>query len=317
MSRRFELSRGAPRGDAISRGAASRRELLVGLLGLVGCRRGASARPLSGVTDAGAGALRVVSITPSTTEAMFAVGAGERLVGRSRYCDYPPEAQRLPVVGGYVDPSLEAILAQRPDLVIGERGPIGPAFAERLAARGVASYFPPTDSFANIDAMILGVGERTGHLEDARRVVARMGEATRAVQEATANRPRPRVLLVFGVEPLSVAGPTSFADEMIRRAGGENVVNDGGAYPMLGVERVIALDPDVVVNAAAAMADPRSAPRIGKATPGWARVRAVVTDRVVPLTDESVLRPGPRIADGLRTLARAIHGAAVLGEDGG
>ena len=87
------------------------------------------------------------------------VGAGASMVGRSRYCDFPPEALRLPQVGGYVDPSFEAILALRPDLVIGARGPSGSALAEKLEARGIATYFPPTESFGAIDVMILGLGD--------------------------------------------------------------------------------------------------------------------------------------------------------------
>jgi iron complex transport system substrate-binding protein len=118
------------------------------------------------------------------------------------------------------------------------------------------------------------------------------------------------VLLVFGLEPLSVAGPSTFADEMIRRAGGANVVTDGGGYPTINVERVLTLDPDVIVNAA--IAEAHGHERIGKDTPGWTRVRAVVTGRVAPIADESVLRPGPRIGDGLASLARALHPDVVV-----
>ena len=119
-----------------------------------------------------------------------------------------------------------------------------------------------------------------------------------------------RVLLVFGLQPISVAGPSSFAEEMIRRAGGTNVVTEGGGYPTMGVERVITLDPDVIVNAA--IAETHGKERISKDTPGWGHVRAVVEGHVVPVIDESVLRPGPRIGDGLAALARAIHPDVVV-----
>lgn len=250
-------------------------------------------------------AMRVVSLSPSTTEAMFAVGAGPAMVGRSRYCDFPPEVTELPQVGGYVDPSFEAILALRPDLVVGARGPAGSAIAEKLEARGIATYFPETESFAAIDAMILGAGERTGHAAEAKAAVAEIHARIAAVERAVSASPRTRVLVVFGLEPLSVAGPASFSDEMIRRAGGTNVIAEGGAYPTIGVERVLALDPDVIVNAA--MMEERASERLRKDAPGWARVRAVQADRVASITDESVLRPGPRIGEGLATLARALH----------
>lgn len=114
-----------------------------------------------------------------------------------------------------------------------------------------------------------------------------------------------RVLLVFGLEPLVVAGPGSFPDEMLRKVGATNAVEAGGAYPALGIERVLALDPDVVIDAA--MGEARSAERMGKDAPGWGRVRAIREGRLVAVSDESVLRPGPRIADGLERLARAVH----------
>jgi iron complex transport system substrate-binding protein len=243
-------------------------------------------------------------MSPSTTETLFVIGAGDRVVGRSRYCDWPPEVLKLPQIGGFVDPSYEAILALRPDLVTGARGPAGAAMSERLDARGIATFFPQTETFAQIDAMILGLGERTSRVAEARATVEKLDAHVAAIEKAVAARPRVRVLLVFGLEPISVAGPSSFADEMIRRAGGTNVVTEGGGYPTIGVERVMTLDPDVVVNAAIAEAHGKE--RIGKDTPGWARVRAVQESRVAPVTDESVLRPGPRVADGLATLARAV-----------
>jgi iron complex transport system substrate-binding protein len=265
-----------------------------------GCSK---ARP-SVRADAGA-ATRVVSLSPSTTETLFVIGAGDKVVGRSRYCDWPPEVTKLPQIGGYVDPSFEAILALRPDLVTGARGPAGAAMSERLEARGIATFLPKTESFAEIDAMILGVGERTGKATEARAKVDALHARVSAIESAVAQRPRVRVLLVFGLEPLSVAGPSSFADEMIRRAGGTNAVTEGGGYPTLGIERVMTLDPDVIVNAAIAEAHGKE--RLGSETPGWSRVRAVREGRVVPVSDESVLRPGPRIDDGLASLARALH----------
>jgi iron complex transport system substrate-binding protein len=96
---------------------------------------------------------------------------------------------------------------------------------------------------------------------------------------------------------------------MIRRAGGDNVVTSGGGYPTLDVERVLQDDPDVVVNAAMAG---HGIEHLGADTPGWSRLRAVVQGHVVALADESVLRPGPRVVDGLATLARALHPEAKV-----
>lgn len=256
-------------------------------------------------TRAKGAATRIVSLSPSTTETVFAIGAGSAMVGRSRYCDFPPEVTKLPQVGGYVDPSFEAILALAPDLVVGARGPAGSAITDKLAARGVATFFPSTESFADIDAMILGMAERTGRPEAGQAEVNALHERIKGVEASVASLPKTRVLLVFGLAPLSVAGPSSFADEMIRRAGGANVITEGGAYPTVGAERVLALDPDVIVNAA--MMEERAHDRLKKGAPGWAGVRAVESDRVASITNEAILRPGPRIAEGLALLAKALH----------
>lgn len=251
--------------------------------------------------------MRIVSLSPSTTEAVHAVGAGDRLVGRSRYCDFPKEVLALPQVGGYVDPSFEAILALRPDLVIGARGPAGSAITERLEARGIRTYFPPTETFAEIDEMILGIGKRVDRETQARARVDGIRARIAAVEARMAALPKVRTLLVFGLEPISVAGPGGFPDEMLKKAGASNVITSGGTYPTLNIERVLTLDPDVVINAA--MAERDSAERMGKGAPGWSRVRAIREGRLVKIDEESILRPGPRIAEGVEVLARAIHPA--------
>jgi len=252
-----------------------------------------------------AGTHRIVSLSPSTTEALAAIGAREELVGRSRYCDYPPDVTTLPSVGGFVDPNFEAIVALRPDLVTGARGPSGPQISERLGALGIATYFPVTESLEAIDAMIRGLGERTGHDAAASALVSAIHARRAEVAEHTKGLTHPRTLLVFGLGPIVVAGPTSFADEMLRGAAGTNVVTEGGAYPTLGMERILALAPDVVVDAS--MQESKGEERITQDTPGWRELAAVKAGRVTALRDEAVLRPGPRVAEGMAVLARAIH----------
>ncbi|NOU32811.1 MAG: ABC transporter substrate-binding protein [Polyangiaceae bacterium] len=253
---------------------------------------------------------RVVSLTPSTTEAVFALGAGDRMVGRSRFCNYPEVAKSLPQVGGYVDPNYEAILGLRPSLVVGARGPGGAAVEQKLQGYGVATFFPRTESFAEIEAMLTGLGALLHRESAATETVGRIHAQTEAVEKAVGGLPKRKVLLVFGLEPVVVAGPGGFPDEMLRHAGGVNVVADGPAYPTIGIERVLALDPDVVLNAS--MAEARGTERIRSDSPGWRDLRAVKEGHVVAITDEAVLRPGPRLGDGLRTIARAVHPEATI-----
>jgi iron complex transport system substrate-binding protein len=266
---------------------------------------GCSAKPARDPGDP-----RVVSLSPSTTEAVFAIGAGGLLVGRSRFCDYPKEALSLPIAGGYADPNIEAVLALSPTLVVGAHGPAGPALAEKLGARGIDTYFPETESFDQIVQMLSGLGSRLQRASEAKSVILRIQGQRDAVLRATKDLPAPRTVMVFDVAPIVVAGPGSFPDELMRLAHAQNLITEGGAYPSIGLERLIALDPEVLLDGASAgMGGP--SPLVAKRdAPGWKALRALANGRA-PALGSTVLRPGPRIGDGLTELLRAIHGDAV------
>jgi iron complex transport system substrate-binding protein len=279
----------------------TRREVLL-LLAAAGCSR----RPVgAGPTDA----RRVISIAPSTTEALFAVGAGDRVVGRSVFCDWPPAALKLPIVSAFATADVESIVALGPDLVVGAPSPASERLTEQLGPRAVATWFPRVDSCATLRAMIEGMGARTGHVGDGRRISAEVDRKLVDVERSVASEARPRTLFVVGLSPVVVVGPGSFLDEMLSRADALNVVRDGGPWPKLGLEQIADLDPDVVIDASSAMGTPT---RITADAPGWHEVRGVRQGRVVAMSDPRVLRPGPRVAEGLALLARALHpGAAV------
>jgi iron complex transport system substrate-binding protein len=284
----------------------SRRLLALCIFALVACKPQTKiAAEDAGATKTAAVASRVVSISPSTTETLFAIGAKDAVVGRSRYCDYPPEVLKLPQVGGYTDPSVEAILALSPDLVVGARGPIGRTLVDTLGTRGIATYFPETESVDGITQMVTGLGERTGKQREAADIVRSMREKLASVEAAEKQKPRVRVMLVFGLRPVVVAGPDGFPNEMLALVNAENVVKKGGAYPSISFETVIAMDPDVIVNAA--IAESHGAQPITKDAAGWENVRAVKQGHVAAIADEAVLRPGPRVADGAEILARSIR----------
>lgn len=288
----------APRPAVCEHSEVRRRHLLLGAIALMAGCRGRPQRHEGQVR-------RIVSLTPNTTEALFAIGAGERLVGRSRFCDYPPEVRALPAVGGYVDPSFEAILALEPDLVTGARGPAGSSIAERLEQRGIATWFPITESIAGIEEMIRGLGQRTGRGAQADELVQRIRSRLAAIRTATGPRPRPRVLLVFGLAPIVAAGPGSFPDEMLALAGADNAIRQGTRYPLLGMETVLGFAPDVVIDAA--VAEGHGQDRIRPDSPGWSALEAVRKGRVIAIDDNSVLRPGPRVAEGVARLAASLH----------
>ncbi|MDI3284822.1 ABC transporter substrate-binding protein [Polyangium sp. 15x6] len=254
--------------------------------------------------------LRVVSLSPSTTETMFAIGAGGLLVGRSRYCDYPKEAEALPVVGGYADPNVEAIIALAPTLVVGARGPAGPVLEEGLRAHGIDTFFPETESLDGITSMVEELGRRVGHEAEAKRVARGIEDKRKALAALVAGRPKKRVLFVFDASPIVVAGPGSFPDELVRLAGGENVITRGGAYPTIGLEHLLALDPDVLLDGASDMRSTKTLRERVENAPGWRELRAVQKGQI-RVVGSDVLRPGPRIGDGLFAVARAIHGDSL------
>ena len=260
------------------------------------------------------GNARVVSISPSTTEAAFAIGAGALVVGRSRYCDYPPEAARLPVVGGFADPNLEAILALAPTLVIGARGPAGPAIEQALNAHGIATFFPETESIAQIERMLTELGARRHHEAGAAAAVGAIEAERKRVAAAIAGRPRVRAVFLFDVSPIYAAGPGSFPSELLGKAGAINLIDKGGAYPTLDLERLLALDPDVILDGAADGHDGAGPSRIAalRTAAGWKDLRAVREGRVREFVASTMLRPGPRIGQGLVAMARALHGDAIL-----
>jgi iron complex transport system substrate-binding protein len=282
-------------------------------------RRGAlaifAALALAACSRRGAvGSVRVVSISPSTTEAAFAIGAGALVVGRSKYCDYPPEAARLPVVGGFADPNLEAILALAPTLVIGARGPAGPAIEQALNAHGIATFFPETESVAQIEGMLTELGARLHHEAGATAAVSAIEADRQRVAAAIVGRPPARAVFLFDVSPIYAAGPGSFPAELLREAGGINLVDKGGAYPTLDLERLLALDPEVILDGANDGHGGAGASRIAalRGAAGWRELRAVREGRVREVDASTVLRPGPRIGQGLVAMARALHGDAIL-----
>jgi iron complex transport system substrate-binding protein len=180
-----------------------------------------------------------------------------------------------------------------------------------MHAHGIATWFPDEiQSLTAVDALILGLGERTGHAAEAREVAGKLDAREAAIEKATESAPRLRVLLVAGLGPIVVAGPHNFADDLLRRAGASNAVTDGGSWPTLGFERVVELDPDVILDAS--VAETGGTTHITPDAQGWSGVRAVREGHVVPIGDERVLRPGPRIAEGLAVLAHALHPDAAI-----
>ena len=243
---------------------------------------------------------RVVTLAPSLTDTVLALGAGDVLVGVSRF-DERPEVRTLPRLGGFVDPSVEAVVALRPDMVLvqpspGNRGPV-----EALAALGIPILALRLASVDDVLAGLRATGAALGHARDGEALALSL-ERTRALVRARARGlPEVRVLFVYGFQPLVVAGPGSFADELLADAGGTNVVHDAGrAYPVWSVERALGARPDVVLDAS----DSTVGQETIRALPGLREARWVT------LPSPALLHPGPALGQGLLELFHSLHPTA-------
>lgn len=269
-----------------------------------GARDGGAARDrgsMSTLDPSVAPARRVVSLVPSATEMLFALGAGERVVGVSAFDDYPPAVTALPRIGGMVNPSFEAIVALRPDAVVGVQGPLDVAVLDRLQRMGVRVFFPRVESVREVLDSCETFGALVGRRDAGRALRASIEGDLARVRASVSARPRARVLAVFGERPLSVAGPGSWVDEILAIAGGENVVRAGGRYPTISVEQVITLAPDVILDMT--WGDSTLAASLSR----YGTVPAVRNNRIVRAGDPMLLRPGPRLGAAVVRIASMLH----------
>lgn len=255
-------------------------------------------------------ARRVISLNPSATETLFGVGAGDGVVGVTSYCTWPARAASLPKVGGYSSESisLERVLALRPDLVL-SGGPVHASLRRSLEALGIPVYvFEP----GSVEETLKGIGDigaLTGHSTDAERLVGSLRGGLAEVAERVASIPaasRVRVFWEVYAEPLMTCGSGSFLHDLIVRAGGVNVFADmKSAWSVVSSEEAVLRAPDVVL--AADDHGPKfTAAELAK-RPGWSSVPAVRNDRVFLLPADPVNRTGPRLIQGLRSIARALY----------
>jgi cobalamin transport system substrate-binding protein len=246
----------------------------------------------------------VVSLAPSVTETLFALGFGDRLVGVTTSCDYPAEALKIPKIGGFMSPSLETIAAKRPDVVIGVSSATDPAKTREMERLGLKVTLISLASVNDILNSIKSIARLLGSPQAGEKLVHRINLQMDRVKARVAPAPRRSTLLLVGLRPLIAVGGKNFIDELITLAGGKNIAGDA-AQPWLNLpdEYVVAKAPQVIIEAG--MGSERD-----QAAKHWADLKsipAVQQGRVYRYPSDKILRPGPRIGEGLEEIARLVH----------
>jgi iron complex transport system substrate-binding protein len=248
---------------------------------------------------------RLVSLAPSITETLYAIGLGDRVVGVTEFCDYPPEARDKPRVG-YSHPNLETIVALQPDLVLAPRDFIRPDVLGKLEQLKIPTFVVEAKTVEDIASQIQTIGRMLGRSPSADSVAMELRGRLAALKRRTETLVRPRVLYVLNSQPLITVGPGSFIHQLIEMAGGANVAARAASpYPRLSIEAVLKEDPQVIIfPVGASEGIPRGEQELWRR---WNTMTAVKTNSFHHIASDLLNRPGPRIVLGLEKLAEIIH----------
>jgi iron complex transport system substrate-binding protein len=247
---------------------------------------------------------RVISLAPNLTEIVFAVGGGAQLVGRTSYCDYPAEAKSVAEVGDTLHPSLERLIALKPQVVLISTASQLEVFTQQLQNQNIAVFVTDPHDLDGVFRSIEQVSEILGKKDQATTLVQSLRKRTNAVEEAVGQKQPVRVFYQLSAEPLYTAGHDSFVTDLMRRAGAISVTAElPGAWPKYSSESALAAKPEAIIL-----------PTGGSMGSGNSTVAEALREspaarqgRVYKINDDHLVRPGPRAIDGLEEMARALH----------
>jgi iron complex transport system substrate-binding protein len=247
---------------------------------------------------------RIVSLVPSVTETLFALGVGEQVVGVSSYDDYPPEVRKLPRVGSFLTPNLEAIAALRPTIVIGRGISSNQREIRALRALGYEILMVEDDSLPQIEESIRLIGSLVDKSQPANAIIAGIEANVNDVRARVHPFPARRALMLVGHQPIVAVGPGTFLDDLFKIAGAENIADAAAQqWPQLSMEFIVAMRPEVIIDGQMG-SDPESPIQFWEAYP---TIPAVRNRRVVGYPEDPTLHPGPRVGTTLEMIAKLIH----------
>jgi iron complex transport system substrate-binding protein len=249
---------------------------------------------------------RLVSLAPAITEMLFALGLGERVVGVTTFCNYPPEAQARAKIGDTVRPSLERILALKPDVVLASRASQLEAFARQLYEVSIPLYVVDARSILDVSRALRKLGDVLGAERNGEAVARVMERQVGEIEARVSGRPVPKVLLVIQREPLMVPGTRTFLADLIQRAGGRLIgPEDAREGVTFSLESVVAEQPQFIVMPG------DSGSRSHRLHPFvWPKLEntpAIENQQIYTIDADLIMRPGPRLVDGLAQLAQILH----------
>lgn len=245
---------------------------------------------------------RIVSLAPSTTEILFALGVGDRVVGVTDYDDYPEEVEKIARVGGFKGPNMEAITAQNPDIVFAS-SLSGKNSMDALQNLGIPVVVLEAKGIHQIYRSIEIIGQITGSSSKGQELISDMKSKISLISEKVAGCSKPRVFYVVDLNGNYTAGKGTFIDELIALAGGENVASDAEGWVQYSVEKIVEKNPDIIITA----------PHAGdvdsiKSTTGYAETNAAKNGRVYVISDDNIIsRASYRIVMGLEEIAQYLH----------
>lgn len=247
---------------------------------------------------------RVITLAPNLTEIVFAIGAGDRLVGNTTYCNYPAEAKNITKVGDTLHPSLERIIALRPQVVLISTASQLEVFTQQLQNQNIAVFVTDPHNLDGVFRSIEQIGLILAHDQQAKTLVQELRKRTNAVETAVKQTTPVRVFYQVSNEPLYTAGRDSFVTDLMRRAGAISVTADvPGAWPKYSNESALAAKPDAIILPTGGS--------MGEANASVAEALrnspAVLAGRVHKINDDLLSRPGPRSVQALEEMARALH----------
>ncbi len=251
---------------------------------------------------------RIISFGPSITETLFALGLDKKVVGVSDFCDYPEATKSKQTIGNAFNPSIEKIVELEPDLVLTLKHE---QLNTNLDALGIKFMVLSPKDIDGILKDIELVGEITGVTKVAKKLVQDMQDSISQVSAQVKNAPKVRVFFIVDATDLNnpwTAGLGSFIDTLITTAGGENVANETvGAWAQFSIEQIVSADPDIIIIQTMTGDVPTVSKAALKAHPIWGEMSAVKYDRTYLINGDLVSRPGPRIVQGLKEMAKIIH----------